>query len=146
MKVLSFLQPWAQLVVLGSKTIETRSWWCKPQQRIAVHASLGVKELQRLFTAAYFYDALEAAGFHHSGALPLGAIVGTVDVVNCKPVEDLLPQDLTDQERAFGDYSAGRFGWYLKNPVSFPPIPLKGAQGLRELPPEILALIPERAL
>jgi hypothetical protein len=144
-KVLSYLQPWAQLVVLGSKRIETRSWCCAPQ-RIAVHASLGVSDLHRLFTAPYFYDALEAAGFQHSGALPRGAIVGTVDVVACKPVEELLPQDLTDQERAFGNYDPGRMGWYLKNPVSFPPIPFKGAQGLRELPPEILALVPERAL
>lgn len=145
MKVLSFLQPWAQLVLLGSKRIETRSWCCAPQ-KIAVHASLGVKELHRLFTAPHFYDALEAGGFKHSGSLPLGAVIGTVDVVACKSVGDLLLHDLTEQERAFGDYTAGRFGWYLKNPTNFSPIPFKGAQGLRELPPEILALIPERAL
>ncbi len=34
------------------------------------------------------------------------------------------------KERAFGDWSPGRFGWILRNPVLFDkPIPAKGAQG-----------------
>lgn len=147
MKVLSLLQPWAQLVVIGAKHFETRSWPLgETPRRIAVHASRGTADLHRLFTAPHFYDALEAAGFKHSGALPLGALVGTVLVTGCRPVEKVLPQDLTDAERAYGNYAAGRFAWYLKDPVAFAPIPLVGHQGLRELPPEILALMPERAL
>jgi hypothetical protein len=38
---------------------------------------------------------------------------------------------LTDQERAFGDYTPGRFAWLLANVKALPePIPAKGALGL----------------
>lgn len=147
MKVLSAWQPYAQLMVLGPKGLETRSWPLGlVPQRIAIHAARSTKALREVFTQPHFYEALEAAGFSHSGALPLGALVGTVEVVECIPTEKIDPAVIGMREYAFGIYTPGRFAWRLENPISFPPIPMVGHQGLRELPPDILALIPERAL
>lgn len=39
MPVLTLWQPWASLVALGVKTIETRSWATKHRGRIAIHAA-----------------------------------------------------------------------------------------------------------
>ena len=61
--------------------------------------------------------------------LPLGAVVGTVEIVDCVPVEEIA-DTLTERERALGDFSPGRFAWVLRNPVMFEkPIPARGQQG-----------------
>lgn len=147
MKVLSAWQPWAQLMVLGLKGNETRSWPLGVvPQRIAIHAAKSVGALRQVFTQPHFYEALEAAGFTHSEALPLGAVVGTVEVYECVPTESIDPVIIGMREYTFGIYTPGRHAWRLRDPVSFPPIPMVGHQGLRELPPDILAQIPERAL
>ena len=41
MKVISVLQPWASLIVMGAKKIETRSWQTKYTGELLIHASLG---------------------------------------------------------------------------------------------------------
>ena len=41
MKAISLLQPWASLVVMGAKTIETRGWGTKYRGPILIHASKG---------------------------------------------------------------------------------------------------------
>lgn len=146
MRVMSLLQPWATLVVIGAKRFETRSWPCpKGPWRLAIHASQSPRELLRLQWGP-IRRALEKHGYASLDQLPLGAVIGTANVMWSGPVENMHPQDLTDYERAFGDYTPGRFAWCLKLPVQVPPIPMKGAQGLRELPPEILARLPEAAL
>jgi activating signal cointegrator 1 len=43
MKAISLLQPWATLVVMGVKTIETRSWQTPHRGELLIHASLGKK-------------------------------------------------------------------------------------------------------
>jgi len=40
-KVLSLLQPWATLVVMGIKKIETRSWSTTHRGALLIHASKG---------------------------------------------------------------------------------------------------------
>ena len=61
--------------------------------------------------------------------LHYGAVLGTVEIVDCVPVEDVV-DGLTERERALGDYSPGRWAWVLKNPIMFDtPIPARGKQG-----------------
>ena len=70
---------------------------------------------------------LEAAG--GGGNLPRGAVIGTVEIVDCVPVEELV-DSLDNRERLLGDYSPGRFAWVLQNQVMFKtPIPACGKQG-----------------
>jgi hypothetical protein len=41
--------------------------------------------------------------------------------------------DITNQ-RFLGDFTPGRFAWILDNVRPIDPVPMKGAQGLRDLP------------
>ena len=77
-----------------------------------------------------------------TGLLPRGAIVATCRLVNVLPTEVVNCADnvfgislppLTAQEKAFGDYSAGRYALILEDVKLFPePIPAKGSLGLWE--------------
>jgi len=45
----------------------------------------------------------------------------------------------TGNELAFGDFSAGRYAWELRNPIRFAdPIPCTGRQGFWEVPDELV--------
>ena len=49
--------------------------------------------------------------------LPYGAVIGKVTLVDCLPLEELAGYALdTPRERAFGNWSPGRYGWILSNP------------------------------
>lgn len=78
--------------------------------------------------------------------LPLGAIVATCRLIDCVPTRTLFPGwkrwqypgtehsirwEMTEQERAFGDYSDGRYAWLLADIQALSdPIPCKGSLGL----------------
>lgn len=48
--------------------------------------------------------------------------------------------DVTDQ-RPFGDFTPGRFAWLLDNVRAVEPVPAKGHQGLRDIDPNIGAMV-----
>lgn len=145
MKVLSLLQPWASLVVLGHKKIETRSWNTKYRGELLIHASMGKKkEAIQLFNdskKSFLYNSkLRGVAFND---LPFGAIIGKVNLVDTAPTSHFLSlfgdnpkmglsaQLNGEQEKAFGDYSPGRFGWLLSDPVVFEkPIRSRGQLGI----------------
>jgi activating signal cointegrator 1 len=135
MYVISLKQPWATLVVLGAKKIETRSWGTKYRGMLAIHASKGFSGRDKLLMFSQpFFDALKAEPyFDFEGDLPAGYILGTVTLVECIKIEASLPLILSYNERAFGDHSAGRFMWILENPQRWGKrIPTKGSLGIWE--------------
>lgn len=149
MLALSMLDPWACLVVIAAKGIETRSW-SSPKSaagRIVIHASKAFKrEDVETFLSPGFYEVLAAAGFTHAASMPRGAIIGTVRLVSCWPTEQVLARGISEQERRFGNYGPGRFGWYLKDPVRLKePIPARGRLGLWPVPDDLLARMPVEA-
>jgi hypothetical protein len=150
MKALTLRQPWATLVAIGAKTIETRPWATSYRGPLAIHAAKGFpKEARDLlwkdfdFYAAFRPDhaaALKLAGVRLvpnaaacavSGQLPLGSVVATCRLVSIIVTSRITA--LSDQERAFGDYSPGRYAWILEDvkPLAVP-IPAKGALSLWE--------------
>lgn len=132
MKALTLYQPYALFIVTGEKSIETRPRKTNIRGTIAVHAAR--KPVQMVLDAIRSPDLRRKAVEVIERYTPLqklvyGAVIGTVDVVNCLPVEEVSGW-LSANERAFGDYSPGRYAWILKNPVIFPrPIPATGKQG-----------------
>jgi hypothetical protein len=151
-KALTLTQPWATLVALGAKRIETRSWYTGPDPRghgaqalnlpLAIHAAKGFPpEAQALVAKGWFASVLRAA-FPDAARpedvidqLPRGAVVATVVLLHCVTVEHLegAPHILTPQERAFGNYQPGRYAWRLWNVEALPePIPARGSLGLWE--------------
>ena len=91
MKAITLWQPWASLIALGVKTIETRSWPAPKALiggRIAIHAAkrqpveVGTRRLCSGGTAMWDY------AHPHSDPvdLPLGAVVATATLADCVPI------------------------------------------------------------
>lgn len=93
MKALTIRQPWASLIALGVKHIETRSWRA-PQsligQTIAIHA--GAHRPPEGEHGRYAVRTLGAVGMYdttngHTWApLPLGVVVATATLAACVPM------------------------------------------------------------
>lgn len=192
MKFLTIRQPWASLIAVGAKTIETRSWSTSYRGPLALHAGMAKPTVSSIgsftdVTGEPIAEGHERAlldctkwpapgGVYDKAAavvpLPLGAVVAVADLVDVVPIVDgsmstpddsiyhcidgrmerqrvigdpfvrsnVLHYDLTDQ-LPFGDFTPGRFAWLLDNVRAVDPIPMKGAQGLRDLPADIATQI-----
>ncbi len=134
---ISLWQPWATLIMIGAKRIETRGWCSRGLGRLVIHAAREKRELAYCGNAVY-RAALNAAGITHLSQIPLGAALGVVDLTGFKTAEDLRVT-ISDQEKEFGNYADGRFGWLLENPRPFTaPLPYKGAQGVFQIPSHLV--------
>jgi hypothetical protein len=120
-KALSVRQPWAWAIIHAGKDVENRSWFTRHRGPLAIHASQGCTRGQ--------YQAASAEIERISGLkvppleeLPRGAVVGTVDVVDCHG-------DETDNEWAMEDCA-----WlFLASPKACEPMPMKGRLGIFEV-------------
>ncbi len=158
MKALTLTQPWATLVACGAKRIETRSWATDFRGRIAIHAAKGLspiggkRGLYEICCEAPFRDVIADAfkstreeAFDAARELPLGAIVATADLVDVRRIDMKLraqvqAQTITPFEIDFGDYTSGRYAWFLENVNTLAePIYCNGALSLWDVPPEIMA-------
>jgi len=130
MKAITLWQPWASLTILGEKLIETRSWYTTVRGRVGIHAAKSDHSGILLHIPMNELAFFQAAGVCGIPEPPLGAVVGTIEIEDCIPIEKLYGGRYdTPKERAFGDWTAGRFGWIMKSPVAFEkPVPAKGAK------------------
>lgn len=113
MKALSIRQPWAELIMLGIKDVENRSWATEHRGSLVIHAARALdvsKEELSEFGDEYGFDP---------NKLVYGALIGSVEVVDC-----------TMKVTSDWHYQ-GQYGWYLKNPKRLSePVPMKGKLGL----------------
>jgi hypothetical protein len=133
MKCLSVAQPWASLLVLGSKQIETRPWQTYYRGALAIHASKTFPAAAQVLCGREPYRyLLAAAGIADWSALPLGCIVGGVDITDCVRVEDL--PEVPEAEAPLGDFSPGRWAWRVSRPIRLAvPLPARGRLGVFDL-------------
>lgn len=140
MKAISLWQPWSSAIPAGLKKYETRSFQPPAKyigQRIAIHAAL--KENANLWKwwcevvvgCPHRQRAFAAIGVKHFDALPRGAIVATAVLAGCVPTWKLIDSGMiSDEERMWGDYGTGRYGWALADIMWVKPaLPCKGRQG-----------------
>ncbi len=114
MKCLSLRQPFAELVVIGKKTIELRKWNTRFRGEFLIHASLNLEEL-----------ACRKFGFDPN-KLAKGAIIGKAYLYDVKEYKTNEEFD-EDYNEHLADVSYGKYGFLIKNPVRFDrPIPMKG--------------------
>lgn len=165
MKALTLTQPYATLVSLGVKRLETRSWQTAYRGPLAIHAAKGFPRWARdLCFTEPFAGALSGLLEHCPPGLlyplPLGQIVAVCDLTAIYPTDARVieiaatnvsfdfEQGMTagevvsfflppaEPELSFGDYSPGRFAWRLENVQVLPePVPAKGALSLWEWTP-----------
>lgn len=137
MNAISLTQPWAQLVVLGAKRAETRSWPTTYRGEIAIHASKGFPGYAKTLCKQLAFKRTLHEYHFVALTLPLGAIVGTVEITGCYRTEEAGSMGIYDHspEDQFGDFSPGRYFWTLANPRMFEiPIPCKGALKIWTVP------------
>lgn len=149
MKAISLWQPWATLVAVGAKRCETRSWETLYRGPIAIHAAKKwTRQLEDICWSSPFRTVLElhrpnkGGAFFYGDALPMilprGVIVATAEIVGCVRT-DAENTPASEQERAFGDYTPGRFRWDLANIRRLDdPIPYTGRQGFFDVPDELI--------
>ena len=93
LKALSLWQPWASLIAVGAKRIETRSWPTKHRGPIAIHASAKTDHIKgELEKTGPIADALKKAGIMKTygplgvladAEVPVGAVIAVADLVDC---------------------------------------------------------------
>ena len=146
LRALPVKDPWATLIAIGAKQIETRSYRTRHRGPIAIHSSKALsREDQELCFQEPVRGALERAGIRFPTDMPRGAIIAVAEIAACAQVpgaqdweEDIPPEP----ERSFGFYSPGRWMWRLQSVHRLPePIECRGMLGLWRLPPEVLAAV-----
>lgn len=100
MKLITLWQPWASLMAIGAKRIETRGWSTDYRGLLAIHAAQSWNNDSReLATSTLGWNLLasEKAKASQSAPgnrptllrreLPFGAIIALCDLVDCRPME-----------------------------------------------------------
>ncbi len=126
MKAITLPQPWASLMAIGAKTVETRPYATAYRGPIAIHAAI----ISAPVNDPYYKNLLESTGLVND-QLPHGAILATGRLIDCEKITNT--NCPCYPEYAFGDFIPGWFAWKIV--VSHPlqtPIPAKGHRGLWE--------------
>ncbi len=104
MRAITIRQPWASLVALGVKTIETRSWRTSYRGPLAIHAGVRMPKARAalnpcrddvgdwhvtLFDSGYMLTSHTNYGEWHS--MPPGAVVATCTLLDVVPMVDEIP-------------------------------------------------------
>lgn len=137
-KAITIWQPYASLVALGIKTIETRGWSTNYRGPIAIHAAKKWDKERRADIARlqpFFNRHLKPSDFEGSARLlllmplvdTLGHVLAIGNLVDCVPMTKA-PDKINAKIGVFGK---GRFGWIIEKPVVLEtPIAITGKQGL----------------
>ena len=138
MKALTLTQPWASLMALRAKTIETRSWYTTYRGEIVIHAAKGFPRHAR---DTCFEPNFAAALGMSDKELPLSVGLCVVRLIGCIRTNDMwkaakiLGHKPSANEIEFGDFSDGRYAWLTEYvcPLTNQET-VKGALGLWEWP------------
>ncbi len=128
MKALSIKQPWAELILLGVKPYEYRTWETLYRGELVIHASKVDDDtpLATLRACDGFKQAGIEFGTEEERKLARGAIVGVVSLADCEL------------------FAPGEFRWKVEKPRRLKePIPFKGRLGLWDIPGGIAKKIEE---
>ena len=138
MKVLSMIQPWASLFVLGEAKYETRSWRTNYRGPLAIHTS---KKIDKAILNHVAIKSLLGKHGYTEENLPTGMIIAVCKLENClKVTENNQTWALLDDGRIvsgndyfIGGYPVGGYVWEVRDMQMLDEfIPAKGKLGLWE--------------
>lgn len=140
MKAISLWQPWASLWLTDRKIHETRGRRTSHRGMLLVHAAQRFERDVEDDLRAILEDEF---GGHWSMDLPTGALIGVVELVDCRRAEDIIREEggfaftRTDDWHC-GNFAPGRYGWKRGRFHSFTrPIPFRGKQGIITVPDDL---------
>lgn len=126
LRAITIQQPYAGALITEPrlKTIETRPRSISYRGPLLVHSGKKkypeldprVEHLAQQKTQPGYLDAFSD-------------IIGVVTVVDCQPIEQLLPH-ISEDEKLMGDYQPGRYGYITRNPIPLFGIRCSGQLGL----------------
>ena len=146
MYAITLHQPWASLIALGIKTMETRSWPAPARllgQTIAIHAA---KRVARQPAPVIDAAMVEHVGSDWRRAVPAGIVVATATLSGMARVEKIsssgdyaihdpgteIGSAVGKRESPvdpWGDFNPGRWLWFLSDVRALPePVPAVGHQ------------------
>lgn len=122
MRVLTIREPWASLIGLGIKKIETRSWPTSYRGTLYIHAGKNIIPKN---------DVRRNKGLEHlnGNVLHYGEIFIKCKLVDCIQIDDEFAQKVkaSDPINYFcGNYKSGRYAWILEDISYIMPIPAVG--------------------
>jgi hypothetical protein len=115
MKAISLIQPYGQLIIDGRKRIETRSWRTNYRGELYIHCSKGINKYYKQKCIEFGYDISK---------LDFGKIIGKCELIDCFGIGNMV--DIDEEEKQYGIYEDGRYGWLLKNITKIEPFAIKG--------------------
>ena len=119
MKALSIREPYASLIMMNIKKIETRSFKTNYRGELYIHASL---------SKSYLYDELSSL------VKPMyGKIICKCNLVDCVYMTNEFIEKIKKEnpmEYKCGYYEVGRYAWILEDTLVIEPIETKGKLGI----------------
>ncbi len=126
MKVLSLTEPYATLIKIGKKKIETRSWKTSYRGKLYIHASSTKIPKE-------YKNNTELMSLVNVNNLNYGHIICSCDLVDCIEMTDEFIEKVKKNsgEYVSGIYAKGRYAWILENvEIIKKPIEAKGHLGI----------------
>lgn len=131
MKTITIKTLWAVLIMLHQKSFETRTWAPGYRGKLAIHASKSLSPLEKkLFYTEPFYSVFRHYGYTRPEDLKkyCGKVIATCYFTGAYKTEQI---EVSEQERAFGDFSEGRYAWRLEGVMPLEtPVAVRGQLGL----------------
>lgn len=127
MKVLSIKEPFASLVCLGIKKIETRSWKTNYRGEIYIHASLTKNVIKDKVREKKLFGLLP-----NNYEFKQGFIICKAYLKDCIYMDNEFIKNIKKDETEYlcGHYEIGRYAWVLSNVEIIEKIPAKGKLGI----------------
>lgn len=126
MKVLSLTEPYATLIKIGKKKIETRSWKTNYRGELYIHASsTAISKQDR--------NNSELMSLVNSDQMNYGNIICRCELVDCIEMTDEFIEKVKQNEIEYitGLYENGRYAWILEDiTILDKPIRAKGHLGI----------------
>ena len=126
MKVLSLTEPYATLIAIGKKKIETRSWKTNYRGELYIHASsTAISKQDR--------NNPELMSLVNSDQMNYGNIICRCELVDCIEMTDEFIEKVKQNEIEYitGLYENGRYAWILEDiTILDKPIRAKGHLGI----------------
>jgi len=132
MKALTVCQPWAWAILAKIKQVENRNWFTPYRGPLLIHAGKSLEYMKIIPDLAG--DIQYKFGLTIPDKLEFGAILGSVELVDCLPLGRLAAK--------YGNlaFAEGPAYWVLKKArLLLAPIVYRGGMGLFDIPDEVLA-------
>lgn len=126
---LSLWQPWATLMAIGAKRIETRSWSTPYRGPVLIHATkVTPGPVRDVVYQEPFRQALCAAygSTIDPFDLPRGLVVAIGRLVRCVAMTPETIALVPEPEASFGHFATGRYAWVFEEVEEVPPFAASG--------------------